>query len=215
MMPGETQEQFLKRVTDALADRGKLVSLPDEHEIARVVRGEQDVVAEFAARAEQAKMIVHRVAGEAALVDTIVEIMRQVGATSAVVPDDGLPGRAGIIERLGRESVKLVSADEPDGAFSADVGITGVEKAVAETASLCLTSGGGRRRLASLAVPTHIGVVRAKQIVPDLLDWAVQTPAQPPAGQTLVSAPSKTADIELILVMGVHGPRQEHVIIVD
>jgi L-lactate dehydrogenase complex protein LldG len=214
MMPGESQDDFLKRVSAALAVRGEPVSLPDDLEIARVVRPEQDIVAEFAARAEQAKMIVHRVADESALVEKTVEVLRQVGATSAVVPDDGLPGRAGIVERLGREGIKLVDADEPDGAFSADAGITGVDMAVAETASLCLTSGGGRRRLASLAVPTHIGVVRAEQIVPDLLDWAAQTPAQPPACQTLVSAPSKTADIELILVMGVHGPRHEHVIIV-
>jgi L-lactate dehydrogenase complex protein LldG len=213
-MPGESQDEFLKRVSTALLERGQPVSLPDDLEIARVIGREQDIVSEFAARAEQAKMIVHRVADEAALVEKIVEIVRQVGGGSAVVPDEGLPAREPIRQRLAAENIKLVDPDESDGAFSADVGITGVASAIAETASMCLTSGGGRRRLASLAVPTHIGVVQAGQIVPDLLDWAAESPAQLPACQTLVSAPSKTADIELILVMGVHGPRQEHVIIV-
>ncbi len=214
MTPGDSQDEFLNRVRAALADRGEPVDLPGDLEIARVVQPDQDIVAEFAARAEQAKTNAHRVADEPALLDKIIEIIRQVGGTSAIVPDDGLPAREQILGRLRYEGIRLVDPDEPDGAFSADVGITGVEAAIAETGSLCLTSGGGRRRLASLAVPTHIGVVRAGQIVPDLLDWAARRPEQPPAGQTLVSAPSKTADIELALVMGVHGPRQEHVIIV-
>jgi L-lactate dehydrogenase complex protein LldG len=213
-MPGETQDEFLKRVSAALRERGQPVSLPDDLEIARVIGAGKDLVAEFATRAEQAKMYVYRVANEAAMIEKVAEVVRQVGGASAVVPDEGWPGRAGVVERLTAEGLKLIDADEPEGAFIADVGITGVEQAVAETASMCLTSGGGRRRLASLAVPTHIGIVRAEQIVPDLLDWGTQAPAQPPACQTLVSAPSKTADIELILVMGVHGPRQEHVIIV-
>lgn len=213
-MPGETQDQFLKRVSTALLERGVPVSLPDDLEIARVIGPGKDLVSEFAARAEQAKMYVYRVADEAAMVEKVAEIVRQVGGGSAVVPDEGWSGRERVVERLTADGIKLINADAPDGAFVADVGITGVEQAVAETASMCLTSGGGRRRLASLAVPTHIGIVRAEQIVPDLLDWGTQSPTPPPACQTLVSAPSKTADIELVLVMGVHGPRQEHVIIV-
>lgn len=211
---GEPQEAFLARMRSALADRGEPVPLPEEHELARVIAGDTDIVVEFAARVEQAKMTPYRVADEAALPDQVVEILRSVQAASAIVPDDGLPAREAIIDRLRQEGIRLFDPDDREAPFGADASITGVTAAIAESASMCLTSGGGRRRLVSLAVPCHIGIVRAEQIVPDLLDWAARRPADPPANETLVSGPSKTADIELILVMGVHGPKIEHVIIV-
>ena len=68
--------------------------------------------------------------------------------------------------------------------------------------------------MASLAVPNYISIVRADQIVPDLLDWTASLPADLPANQVLISAPSKTADIEMIIITGVHGPGEVHVIIV-
>jgi len=132
-----------------------------------------------------------------------------------VVPDEaGMPARQRIVGRIQEQGLTLCDGDNLDALFSVDVGITGVRAAIAETGSLCLTSGNGRRRLASLAVPTHIAIVLTSQIVPDLIDWAAARPADRPASEVLVSAPSKTADIELALVMGVHGPKTEHIILV-
>jgi L-lactate dehydrogenase complex protein LldG len=116
---------------------------------------------------------------------------------------------------LKEKGVALCDNEDPDSAFDADVGITGVNMAVAETPTLSLISGGNRRRLASLAAPCHISIVRAEQIVPDLLDWSMRDKDNLPASEILVSGPSKTADIELKVVHGVHGPREEHVIILD
>jgi L-lactate dehydrogenase complex protein LldG len=63
-------------------------------------------------------------------------------------------------------------------------------------------------------VPIHIAVVRADQIVADSLDWFAEDRTDGAASEVLISAPSKTADIELTLVMGVHGPKEEHVIVI-
>jgi len=212
-MPGETKEQFLGRVREALRRRGEPVALPDDLEVARVVRRMQDPLALFMARVDESGMHAHRVADEAALVDTIIEIMGAAAAGSAVVPDESFAARAKIIQRLKAEGIRLISPDEPDAAFEADFGITGVVAAVAETASLYLVSGDGYRRLASLAVPNHIAVVEARQVVPDLLDWAAAQPTDMPANAVLISGPSKTADIEMTLVQGVHGPGNVHVVI--
>lgn len=208
-----SKDAFLGAVRTALADRGPVVPLPTDLDIARVVGADEDLVAVFMARAEEAKMHVYRASDEADLLDRIMSIVTTLAARGAIVPDDGLPARDALLERLSAGGITLCDVDDADAGFVADVGITGVSGAIAETGSMHLASGAGRRRLASLAVPVHIGVVRAEQIVADLLDWTRRRPAEMPAGQVLVSAPSKTADIELTLVMGVHGPRQEHVIV--
>jgi L-lactate utilization protein LutC len=102
-----------------------------------------------------------------------------------------------------------------DAMFSADVGITSAAAAIAETGSLVCTSGPDCWRGLSLIPPIHVAVIRADQILPDLLDWFSGPPEPLPANITLISGPSKTADIEGILITGVHGPGEVHVVVVD
>ena len=209
-----TQDAFLSRVRQAIGDRGEAIPLPDPREIARVIKAGTDPVKLFLARVEEAKMQPYRVAEEAGVAEKIAEIVATVSAKTALVPEEQFPGHDAVVARLREKGVQLVDVNDRDVPFSADVGITGATCAIAETASVAMISGGPRRRLASLAVPVHIAVIRADQIVADLLDWATALPADLPAYQVLVSGPSKTADIELVLVIGVHGPREQHVIVV-
>jgi L-lactate dehydrogenase complex protein LldG len=214
-MPSETQSSFFSRITAALAERGPAFPLPDDLGAARVVGSDVDLVALFVERATQAGMHPHRVSGEQAAAAKVMEIVGGMSAKSAVVPVEEMPAREAIVAGLEQRGVKLFGADEPDAAFEADVGITGVRMAVAETASMSVVSGGVHRRLASLAVPAHIALVRAGQIVADLLDWGQEAHGTPTANEVLISAMSKTADIEGILVPGVHGPGTVHVVIVE
>jgi L-lactate utilization protein LutC len=104
-------------------------------------------------------------------------------------------------------------------AEAALLGLTEVDFAVAETGSLVLLSGAGKPRSVSLLPPIHIALVNVEQIVPDipaLLDRvAGQESPSPASAITFITGPSRTADIELTLVIGVHGPQELHVIIVD
>ncbi|MCC7435804.1 MAG: lactate utilization protein [Methanoregulaceae archaeon] len=92
----------------------------------------------------------------------------------------------------------------PGDPWTAPVGITWADLAIAETGSVVLSTGPDRPRLASLTPPTHVVLVREEAIVAHLEE---AMPAYA-SGRTsvLVTGPSRTADIEGVLVRGVHGP---------
>ena len=103
-------------------------------------------------------------------------------------------------------------------AFSADLGITSVDWAVAETGTLALCSHPGQGRVVSLLPPAYLALIEPSQIVPDLFDLferLEEHKANLPSNVTLVTGPSKTGDIELKLTTGVHGPGNVHVLVVE
>lgn len=119
------------------------------------------------------------------------------------------PGEAGD-QAAGRR--ELASAT-----FAAAVGITGVEFALAETGSLILASRSEGSQLASLAPPVHVALYRRSQVVGSLDEVLAKLGDATAAGRSIVfvTGPSRTADIEQILVRGVHGPGQVHAILVE
>ena len=105
----------------------------------------------------------------------------------------------------------------------AAVGLTGAEAALADVGGIVVRSGEERARLASLLPPTHIALVTPDQFHPSLFDWMEALRANGRLEETfaggsnltVITGPSRTADIEKTLVLGVHGPRILHVICVD
>lgn len=89
---------------------------------------------------------------------------------------------------------------------NADAGLTSAEFALAETGSLVLVSGTNQARMTSLLPPVHLVLLPESKILPSIFEWVEHRPEVFPANLVLVSGPSKTADIEQSLVVGVHGP---------
>jgi L-lactate utilization protein LutC len=103
-------------------------------------------------------------------------------------------------------------------AFAADLGITSVDWAVAETGTLALCSLPGQGRVVSLLPATYLAIIEPSQIVPDLFDLFERFEERKhdlPSNIALVTGPSKTGDIELKLTTGVHGPGNVNVVIVE
>ena len=97
------------------------------------------------------------------------------------------------------------------------VGVTGAYCAIAETGTLMLLSGASSPMKSSLLPETHIAVVPASRILHCIEDgWDLLRKEQGtlPRQVAFVSGPSRTADIEMTLVIGIHGPYRVHVIIV-
>lgn len=103
--------------------------------------------------------------------------------------------------------------------LAADIGITSVWHAVAETGTLAMAAGKERERVASLLPPVHVAIVDRSQILPDLFDLFVaierEYAGHLPSNLVLITGPSKTGDLELKLTTGVHGPGNWHVIVID
>lgn len=97
----------------------------------------------------------------------------------------------------------------------ADVGISAAEAALAETGSVIVHSGQGQSRLVTLLPPVHIALVSTSRLTTDIFTWVVQKNGKMPANLVLITGPSKTADIEQTMAIGVHGPQRFIVVLYD
>ncbi len=104
-----------------------------------------------------------------------------------------------------------VRADDP---AAASVTVEEVFGAIAETGTLVCSSEGGRAIQAGLLPAHHVAIVRRDRIFDTLDDFFAALSGVPPTNLTLVTGPSRTADIELTLAIGVHGPERLDIILV-
>ena len=100
---------------------------------------------------------------------------------------------------------------------TAGFGITSADYALADTGTFVMISSLHEARLVSLLPPAHIAVIPANKILPNLdeLFARVPRPAEQTSSMVLITGPSRTADIEQILVRGVHGPGEIYAVIVE
>jgi L-lactate dehydrogenase complex protein LldG len=117
---------------------------------------------------------------------------------------------AGLFSALRSNGIRLQK--NPDPALRA--GLTGSLAGIAETGTLVLPGGAGMPQTASLLPEIHFAVLRQADLVDTLVD-ALRLPAIRQATTAiLVSGPSRTADIEMTLTIGVHGPGEVRVFII-
>ena len=102
---------------------------------------------------------------------------------------------------------------------SCDAAITGCEALIARTGSMVLSSAQQSGRTTSVYAPVHICIAWTHQLVFDIADGLQQVregyAQQFPSLVTLATGPSRTADIEKTLVVGVHGPKEVFCFLVD
>jgi L-lactate dehydrogenase complex protein LldG len=84
---------------------------------------------------------------------------------------------------------------------------------VASTGSVVLASSPEEPRSRHLLPDVHVSLLREDDIVPDLAGLFVTVRARLPSALAIVTGPSRSADIEQRLVVGVHGPREVHVVL--
>jgi L-lactate dehydrogenase complex protein LldG len=179
-----------------------------EEPVARLVHTDLGLPELFIKRAQENKMLVEGVYVEA-LGERLVEFLRERECRKIALAASRLLEKVGVpaaVREAGLEA-KLWPEMTLDEVYDFDVGVTDVWCAVAETGSLVIRPTPEHGRALSLVPPIHVAVLEPKNFVPDLVDL-FQKLSKDGAGSgvSIITGPSKTADIEMNLVEGVHGP---------
>ncbi len=155
----------------------------------------------------------------AAAGEAIVAFLRKEGVDAVLAwAPEHLP--ADVVRALEAAGVALMAPvlDTPETIAQTAahrVGLTAALAGIAATGSLIVPSGPGKPQTASLLPEIHLAILPADAIVPDLAT-ALRLPAVTQASMTsIITGPSRTADIEMTLTIGVHGPKRVVVFLIE
>ena len=150
-------------------------------------------------------------------VEAVVDYVKQLATGSVMVPDFASAKRLDLVSALKAAGVALVQGDLRQGASTAAVGVTGANFAFAATGTVVLESTAEDIRLATTLPEHHVVLLDPTKIleddlaaVPHLRTFHQNSPRNYLA---YITGPSRTADIERVLTIGVHGPKQLHILL--
>jgi L-lactate dehydrogenase complex protein LldG len=176
----------------------------------------------FLARAEKLGVKVHRCRpGQDEVAAAVVEALRAEEVKSAMVADDLGAEREAIVGAAERAGVQVVAGETPEAAEPVDAGVARAAFAVAETGSIGVVGNDLQPRVATMLPPIHVALVDRATLYPSLDEAGAHLERVMRASEggmryaSLVTGPSRTADVEKTLAVGVHGPRVVHLVLID
>jgi L-lactate utilization protein LutC len=222
------RDAFLQRVREAVAAGNRAGMDADAPQ--RGTLGQQgagpDAAASFLQAFAAAGGIAHRVPDRADVLAAVIELIQARAARRVLLGHGRLldPLRLAEPLRAAGLEVAVVSELAPENSretlFAADLSISEPDYLIAETGSVVVAARRDEPRSLSLLPPVHVVVADHSHLIPDLFDvFETFAPAQGqpgglPSCLALITGPSKTGDIELRLVTGVHGPGEVHLVLV-
>ena len=209
------RDVILNAVREALDTNEKpaIERLPDPSRAGLGVT-HQELIGRFIEEVEAVSGRVHRVADIDSGARQLETLIRASKTESLVVSRDSM-ARAVSTRVMGRHRI-IDPEDDRDAIAKANMGLTGVRLAIAEHGTLMLAPEDDHGRLAALLPPHHVAVVRESELVGTLAEAIGQLESEPqPATITFVSGPSRTADIEQTLVIGIHGPALLDILLIE
>jgi L-lactate dehydrogenase complex protein LldG len=174
---------------------------------------------QFKLRAEGVGAEVHRCMGARGAGALLTDILRREGVTPAAgrtavcAVDNTLP--PGIAVRLQQDLPGLTTDVNRQTAAAALVGITGMAWGLADTGTLVADQSAVAQRLASSLPEIHVALVATEAILPGKAELFRRIDPLASPYIAFITGPSRTADIERVLTIGVHGPKQLVIICID
>lgn len=187
--------------------------------------GDETLVVRFGQKLEALSGRMHRAPDAAEAARIVVEVASRVEARHIVSWDEAWLGCPSLHARLRAAGIEVAGLELPDEPAARQarlletgqipIGLTGARAAIADTGTIVLASGPGCARLVSLLPPVHVAIVSQRMLYPSLPSFLAAHPdlVSESSNVVLVTGPSRTADIEMTLTHGVHGPREIHVIV--
>lgn len=222
-----SREAFLERVRRAVhvGNRAGQAAMLEPRGAIGYQGAGPDLAGRFCEELSAAGGHAYRVPDAAAAVARVIELVRSKSIRKIVLGRGKFLAGLKLAERLRAAAVEVIAlealspATSRDPFFAAELGISGADYLIAETGTVVLQACPEEPRSLSLLPPVHIVVAERARLVADLFDLFEAMPpgesASLPSCLSLITGPSKTGDIELRLVTGVHGPGEVHVILVD
>ncbi len=209
-----SRETILHKVRTALGrSTGQSVEAPPP---ARLLVPEMDIEARIRSFCERVEALAGKTHRAHSTEDARAYALRVIAGRTAVASNAPILRECGITSLPGVQT-GITDHDELRTLCSnAACGITGADYALADTGTLVLLSSPQEARLISLLPPVYIAVVERNRLLTalDELLTILPLPAEQTSSMVLITGPSRTADIEQILVRGVHGPGEIHVVVV-
>lgn len=227
-MSSRSREEILHRVRKGLSNvKDPAPVLPydrdfsiEGNEIIENLRNMQDkLVGQFVTEVENVNTTVIKSKNSEKLVQTVLKLTKEKQVNSFAVWDTPYLKELGLKKRLNEEGLKVVTVRNKNRLAKADIGITEVDYAIADTGTIVLLTEKERPRGVSLLPPIHLAIVRPENIVGNirelfiLLKEGIDESGDIKSCMTFITGPSRTADIELNLTLGVHGPKELFVLI--
>jgi len=177
----------------------------------------EDLAGRFEHALQAARGEVYRVGSLEQAAGKIASIFEQAGVERVVCNREPVVVEIGV--SLVRSGFELTfpgeAVDFRSACAGAQAGLTAAVAGLVETGTLVLHGGPGCSRLVSLLPAIHIAVLASSQFTGDLFTWTSRRAGKMPAATTLISGPSKTADIEQTMTIGMHGPKRLIVILIE
>jgi L-lactate utilization protein LutC len=209
-----SREDVLHRVRSALG-RTRQDAIPDPPAV-RIRIPEQSLEARVSSFIERLEALAGKALRVATARDAGEAVRELLGNQCALASRAPYLAQCGITELPSVRCPAANAAEWRQLCASAAIGVTSADYALADTGTLVMLSTPAEARMISLLPPAHIAVLPCERVLSGLdeLFALMPDPAAASSSMVLITGPSRTADIEQILVRGVHGPGQLTVVLV-
>ena len=231
-MPPTSREAFLSTVRRNLGRPGTTAPrsnggppAPTQSAALKRLPDLDQLIARFEEEVKKVHGVVSRVSGPEELSALLGALIEEKGIRKAVrwdnpalaELDEALTGAGAQVIPINLDEDESRRPDQRNALIEADMGLTEADYAVADIGSLVLRASAPQSRLASVLPPLHVAIVTADKIVASLAHLLplLKASGPLPSAVSLVTGPSRTADIETIRTVGIHGPIELHVVILD